>query len=468
MLQSKKDLKYWLLTTLPILYGSFYLLVCIYYYKERITYGDTGYYLFKIIQKEGFNIESGRAISILSQFLPILLIKIGASLRWVMVGYSVNFALIYLVSFFIVKYLFKSHYLAWGALLCTHLFLHFGFYYPTEMIFSSAVLVVIFGFLTYNERNYEHPINPILYFTIGTLLLLILSFIHPFYYIVAGAILFCLFLVDYNKNYLYFILISIVLLGIKITFFKSGYEAGKLSSIDFKTFNWHSINKSYLTFFWKQSFNERFWIAKYALYGFIIFLLWKRKWLLAVSIPLAYLSLFLIVYLSIPNGESLGYMECYVVAISVFPLIVILFYADKYWLQHKNTFTIIAFIFSIYGLFRIESEPIYKDRVNYLENIFAYGRTNNISKFFIEESTIKHDKILVGWALPYESLILSTVSGKTQTIYINNSTFKIDEINKPNLFFGVPWEKPIYDLSLNKKYFHLDTSQYVVINGMDF
>ena len=34
--------------------------------------------------------------------------------------------------------------------------------------------------------------------------------------------------------------------------------------------------------------------------------------------------LYLFVYLSIPNGESLGYMECYVAAISVFPLIIFL------------------------------------------------------------------------------------------------------------------------------------------------
>jgi hypothetical protein len=114
------------------------------------------------------------------------------------------------------------------------------------------------------------------------------------------------------------------------------------------------------------------------------------------------------------------------------------------------------------------NEPIYKDRVKYLEAIFAHGRTNNISKFYIEDAEIKHEKILVGWALPYETLILSTVSGKTQTIFDNNGQYKLEDINKPTLFLGVPWESPIYNLELNKKYFQLDTSSYVRINGMDF
>jgi hypothetical protein len=456
------------LSLFPYIILGWYLGMAVYYYKARITYGDTGYYLYKMIQSEGFNIESGRAISVISQWLPLLLIKLSAPLRIVMIGYSVNFALVYVAGFLLIRYLLKSEFLAWGALLCTHLFLHYGYFYPTEMIFSSAVMVFIMAFLTFNDRNKEKPIPLTIWYGVGVALLLSISLIHPFYYVVAMIILFCLHLIEPNIRYIHFIVLAILILIVKITFFKSGYEAGKLSGIDINVFSWKAIDKSYLTFFWRQTFNHRLPVTKFLFYGFIIYLCWRRKWLLAAALPFGYLALYLLVYLSIPNGESLGYMECYMAAISVFPLIVFLVYAEKNLMEYKNTFIFMAFILSLLGLARMKSETIYKARVKYLESIFAYGRENNIAKFFVEDNEIKHDKILVGWALPYETLLLSTVSGKTQTIYLNTDKKKLEEINNNQLFLGVPWEEPIHEIRLRKRYFTLDSTPYKRINGLEF
>lgn len=468
MQANKKDLKYWAIESLPWIFSFAYLSVCIYLYKERITYGDTGYYLFKIIQKEGFNIEHNRVVSILSQFIPIILVKLSAPMRIVMIGYSVNFALIYMGCFFFIKYVLKSTYLAWGALLCSYLFLHYGFYYPNEMLYSSAIILLIVAFLTLNDRMKEKQLHSIPFYGIDLILLMSIAFIHPLYYIVMCAILLCLFLIEYNKTYLYFIVICIVFLTIKTMFFQSGYESGKMASFDLKTLSWQTIDKSYLTYFWKNSFSERFYIAKFSFFAFILSLFFKRKWLLALTLPIVFIILYLIVYLSMPNGEALAYMEGYLVTVSVFPLVVLLFYLEKNVTIKNNFFVVLCFVISIFGLTRMAKEPIYKDRVNYLEAIFAHGRTNNISKFFIEDAEIKHERILVGWALPYETLILSTVSGKTQTIFDNYNQYKLEEINQPNLFLGAPWEAPNYNLELNQKYFQLDSGKYVRINGMDF
>lgn len=223
--------------------------MAIYYFKARITYGDTGYYLFRIIQTQNFNIESGRAISVISQFIPVILIKLSAPLKVVMIGYSINFALIYFAGFLIIKYFLKSHFLALGALLCTHLFLHYGYYYPTEMIFSTVYIVIVSAFYTYNDRKQQKSYSLKTMYLFGFILLFIISFIHPFYYIVMCAVLCCLYLIDSNKMYIYFILISVVLLILKVMLFKSGYEASKLSTIDLTVFSWKAIDQSYLTLF---------------------------------------------------------------------------------------------------------------------------------------------------------------------------------------------------------------------------
>ena len=442
--------------------------MAVYYFKARITYGDTGYYLYKMIQSESLNIESGRAISIISQWIPIILIKLNAPLRIVMIGYSVNFALIYFAGFLIIKYLLKSHFLALGALLCTHLFLHYGYYYPTEMIFSTVYIVAIIAFITYNDRNKLQPVSTIKTYFIGFVLFLIISFIHPFYYIVTGFILLCLYLIEQRRFYLYFFTLSIGLFILKVTFLKSGYEAGKISGINFNVLSWNAIDQSYLTSFWRESFKHHFAVAKFSFFAFVIFLLWKRKWLLAFMLPISYIILYLFVYLSIPNGESLGYMECYVAAISVFPLIIFLVYAEKNLQHYKNLFTIFVFVISLFGLYRIKSEKTYKNRVKYLESILNYGKEHNITKMYMEDNEIKHEKILVGWALPYETLLLSTINGKTQTIYDNSKNLNIDSLNGNTLFLSVPWKQPIYNINLNKKYFSLDSTSYQRINGLDF
>jgi len=452
---------------LPYLFFAWYLPMSVYYFKARITYGDTGFYLFKMIQKEGFNIESNRAVSIISQWIPVLLIKLSAPLNVVMIGYSLNFALIYFAAYLIIKYLFKSHFLALAALLSSHLFLHYGYYYPTEMIFSTCYIVLIAAFFTYNLNKKTHYYSIATTYGIGILLLIGISFIHPFYYIVIGAVLLCLYLLDQNKIYLHFVLVSAVLFVLKIIFFKSGYEAGKLSGIDLKVLTWKSVDQSYLTRFWRESFSNHFYIAKFFFYTFIIYLFYKRKWLLAIALPSGYFVLYLFVYMSIPNGESLGYMECYLAAISVFPLIIFLYYAEKYLQNYKNAITIFVFVVSLLGLYRIKSEKMYKNRVKYLEAILSYGREHNMAKIFINTSDMKHEKIMVGWALPYETLLLSTINGKTQTIY-ENLNYKLEDINKKQVFLGAHWEKPMYDLKLNQKYFELDSSLYQPVNGMDF
>jgi hypothetical protein len=253
-----------------------------------------------------------------------------------------------------------------------------------------------------------------------------------------------------------------------MVFFKSGYEDEKMGGLTLSYLNYSAISHSNLTNYWKDSFMDRYFIAKYILFAFVLYLAWERKYLLALAIPFAYTFLYLLVYTSMPNGASLGYMDNYMVAISVFPLIVFLFYLEQNAKNIKNIFAVVSFLVSINGLLRVSNEPIFKDRVIYLESILAHGRTNNINKFFIEDSTFRHSNISMDWAIPYETLLISSLAGKTQTIFDNTGQYKLEDINNSNLFLGAPWESPIYNLELNKKYFQLDTSSYEKINGLNF
>ncbi len=245
----KIDIKKYTLDILPFIFFGIYIFMSIYFYKSRITYGDTAYYLFKIIQTENFNIESYRGISVLSQWIPLILIKVNAPLKAVMIGYSLNFSLTYFMFFLITKYLLKSTFMSWGIILSATIFLHYGYYYPTEMIFSSSIIILIATYISMIDRRTDYNINPIVYYLSSFILLLSILLIHPFYYLVMGAILLSFCFIYKQKIYIYFIILCCIIFLIKMYFFKSGYEASKLSSIDLNNFNWDTINKSYLTFF---------------------------------------------------------------------------------------------------------------------------------------------------------------------------------------------------------------------------
>lgn len=440
--------------------------MALYYYKARITYGDTSYYLFKIIQNRGFNIESGRAVSVLSQWLPLLLIKCAAPLRAVMMAYSFNLALIYVCCFLCIRYWLKSYFLAWGALLCTHLNLHYGYYYPTEMIFSSAIIILIVAFLTCNDRQPERRMAGKRFWMVSILLLISILFIHPFYFVILGLTLLCVYCIYPQKHYLLFIALLFVLFLMKVTVWKSGYEAGKLAGFNVHVLSLKAIKVSYLTFFWKQSFSERLMFAKYLFFVFELLLLLNRRWMLALLLPFTYSFLYLLTYLSIPNGESLGYMECYMTATAVLPLSVFLVYAEKEWAAYRDSLTILFFLLSVLGFYRIKSEPLYKERVKYLAGILEEGRKRNAVKLFAEEKDLRPENILVGWALPFETLLLSSEKGLSQTLFMNTPGYQLDKINREHLFLGVPWEKPASDSILDPIYFKLRAQPYQKVKAL--
>ncbi|MBK8674742.1 MAG: hypothetical protein IPN93_17680 [Bacteroidetes bacterium] len=54
------------------------------------------------------------------------------------------------------------------------------------------------------------------------------------------------------------------------------------------------------------------------------------------------------------------------------------------------------------------------------------------------------------WAIPYETLLISTLGGKTQTIFDNTGKYKLEDVNNPKLFFGCSLGSPINNVELNK------------------
>ena len=63
----------------------------VYFYRESTCIMDNAYYLFDMINREAFTIPHNRFIAVFAEFLPWLAIKLHLPLKWVLIGFSVNF-----------------------------------------------------------------------------------------------------------------------------------------------------------------------------------------------------------------------------------------------------------------------------------------------------------------------------------------------------------------------------------------
>lgn len=85
----------------------FLFIYAFYFYLERLNC-DTSFFTFKILNFEKFNIEAGRYATFITQIIPLILIKLHAGLKTILIGYSVSFVIINYLFFLTILYAFKS------------------------------------------------------------------------------------------------------------------------------------------------------------------------------------------------------------------------------------------------------------------------------------------------------------------------------------------------------------------------
>lgn len=84
----------WLMPALGIGTWFYFLVICVLLSAERILHADTAYYLHTLVHGN-YLFFGPRPVGGLTQWLPILLVWFKAPLAWVIMGYSVAFALLY-------------------------------------------------------------------------------------------------------------------------------------------------------------------------------------------------------------------------------------------------------------------------------------------------------------------------------------------------------------------------------------
>ena len=131
-----------------------YILFTVIFYQERLINSDAAYYTFHMINFEEVFVKHNRYISHFTQWLPIVLIKSGASLKIVMVSYSAIFGIWFYLLFLICTYLFKNIRGGLLLLLALVLTMRYKFYAGhTEITFAIAVATTLYCWISAERQK---------------------------------------------------------------------------------------------------------------------------------------------------------------------------------------------------------------------------------------------------------------------------------------------------------------------------
>lgn len=414
----------------------------LYFYKERELMMDETYYSFRMLRSGWFVADLGRYSLIINMILPWLALKIGLSLKAILMCASAWVVLFDYGVFLFITLKLKNNGAGLALMLVSCLA------YSRIFYFATPGLNEVLGILLWAFLHTEIPFTSVKQkrlATIGALLITtILIFYHPL------AIFFIFFVIGveatafkrYCNPQLWIIaLLSIILFYLKLNvFFVNSYEQAKLIPIStiihelpgFK--NWRST--IYLNDFIQHHFRSLKWL-------FIVCVLSTlRKGILFFLFTVLYIAGFTLIFLgSFYKGASeLGAYEAYFPIYGFFTaiLFICLFYSPS----RKTLVMLISLPFLWVGLTKIyHAHEQFTYRVSYLSRIINTARKAGDKKCIIDSRCYPYVYADAPWAYAYETLLYSSLPGpdSSVTVFIKEPSFdsvcKVDR-DKKNIFFG--------------------------------
>lgn len=437
------------------------LFFALYYFKERMIFIDSAYYTYELLNKETFANE-GRSITALPQVIPLILIKLGASLKTILIGFSVSFIIINILIYGVIRFFLKDVTSSVLLLLIQLVCIKAMFYLPvTEVHLSLSFSVLFFSWI---KSEYSEKLKNYQYLLITVALLYIPYNLHPIsIFPLTFALLFNT--IDKNelktpKSYLPFFALIIIF---TYKFFtkenSSQYENELFANI--KNFDEHlpHLFDLFTIYHFKTHYRELYLIPSFLLTLTIAYYGIKKdfiKLLLTLITPLFFIA---IVTIMKYDGDAYINIEKFLSPINFLvclPFITDLKFDNKHimWLK-----TLIVCVIIYIGFVKInQGGKAYRTRVDGLNNLIEYAREKDIDKLVIGKKEVETYKIAPEWAISPESMILSTLSGNTVSIYASNDIE--NELILPtdtNVFYLVPFYKNMNIHHLNHNYFNFSS-----------
>ena len=434
------------------------LIASVYFYKERILFADSAFQFFKIVNFEKINVEAYRYGAILPELPVLLAIKLGVSLKLLIITYSVAFIALYYFVFLLCIKLLKNTPAGLSIIFILIMCVSESFFYPVTETHQSLIFsVLLFAILQYSSFRYS-----LVQILLASVVIIISFLAHPV------ALYPLTFIIGYSaidKKQLrsiipYALLILVIGLAVAKVMLtdENSYEGKffsellKSPSIIFDLPNAYSKK-----FFFDRISGLYLWVVIFELI-LVLHLLLKKEYLKLLW-ELGISGFFLIVTLITYNkGDSDMLMERAFMPLALLVSIPLL----KEMLDNNNQYRILKLTFLtliiVVSLNRINVQgKVFRERTRFNQELMAKTAKLPNRKFIVESSELQKHHYTY-WSHSFETLILSSITDNipTQTIYPANdiSLFtKYTETN--NVFLGADfWLEWNID-NLNHTYFNL-------------
>jgi len=308
-----------------IFFGLLFILACV-LFKERILYADSAWYTFRIINDQGFDIESGRYSAFLTQIIPLLAVRMELPLGFVILGFSISFVIIYYGVYLISVYLLRNSVAGVAIMLVLVLGIRHSFFHSvTETHQAVVYIILLFAWLYYSPGIRQKGLRIFIHLAIAVLIMLLCYFAHPV------SLFPVLFIIGFRildkkdwRNYSLYALAIITLLLFTLKFLtteEQSYEGLIFSSFSGSMDSARDFFGLYsFRYFLKRIGGQYLFIVIMAL-ATGIYYLYRKAWLKLAYFILAGGGFFVITVLTYAMGDSDMAMERAFMPLGIFIII---------------------------------------------------------------------------------------------------------------------------------------------------
>jgi hypothetical protein len=236
----------------------------------------------------------------------------------------------------------------------------------------------------------------------------------------------------------------------------NGYEQSKIDIFYNSLAHWKDIRNSNFLNFFREVYRMNYFynLTNYILLISVILSIYKKRFIEILLAILFVTGLFFInSIMFLEENNTYMHYELYFYMISS---IVLLFYYQN--IAHSiviKRFSAIYFMF-LGVFFLIQTSDYFKTRYDYLEQILI---SSDKTKIAIEAKQLNWYKLSNSWAIDVETIFISSLNGKTKTLYLIENSKDLN-IADSTLIFSTFNNHKIENL--NKAYFNLPDEEYTV------
>lgn len=450
-------------------------ILALWFFQERL-YSDAGFFISKVVHYESFWMELNRFMRIFSQWLPLVCIKLGFSLKTVLLAYSLGHVLFFYTIYWIGRYKWNNHYIGWLLVLTQTVGILHGFCAPGfELYYASGFLALFAIILNTNDFSIKNQIY---------LFLLVITMVINYQliiFMIGGVLLlhFSKHQFQYWKQYFLVAVAIAICFIIKQSLTAHSYEIAKMEqfmlNLTQRTYGWNDYIKPLLSFY--GLYYKELWIIVLITFGLY---LRERRYFTGLGYLVFLILTQYIIALTYPGIRHSRYQEqCYYPLIFVvcFPLVMEL--SKRFTVKWKWFFSVGMFSLVIYRfvLISMEIEP-FTHRVNYMHRVIETAQKMEGNKFIMHEDWWNPKFGGLSFTLGMESMLLSGLNPDRKTIQIIRDTewlwqdsANVHTLQDSNLYLFT--YRSFYDRTdsiyqhkeANSKYFDFPSGKYRYLNG---